>query len=80
MPVDAAAIETLIRKAFPDGDVKVEDLRGDGNYLSAHVISPAFEGLSRIQQHRLVYNALGKTMDQALHALALHTGVPKTTR
>ncbi len=76
MPVDAAEIETLIRKALPDADVKVDDLRGDGNYLSAHVISPAFKGLSRIQQHRLVYDALGQTMDAALHALALHTSFP----
>jgi stress-induced morphogen len=76
MPVNATDIETMIRNAFPGADVKVDDLRGDGNYLSAHVASPAFKGLTRIQQHRLVYDALGKTMDTALHALALHTSVP----
>jgi stress-induced morphogen len=76
MPVDATEIETLIRNALPGADVKVDDLRGDGNYLSANVISPAFKGLSRIQQHKMVYTALGKTMDTALHALALHTSVP----
>jgi stress-induced morphogen len=80
MPVDATQIETLIRAAFPDADVKVDDLRGDGNYLSAHVISASFEGLSRIQQHRKVYAALGNTMDTTLHALALHTSVPQDKR
>ena len=80
MAVDATEIETLIRTAFPDADVKVDDLRGDGNYLSAHVASPSFAGMSRIQQHRKVYAALGDTMDAVLHALALHTSVPQDKR
>ncbi len=79
MPVDATTIETLIRKAMPDAVIEVKDLRGDGNYLSASVVSPAFAGLSRIEQHRLIYKALGNTMDASLHALALQTSPPHTS-
>jgi stress-induced morphogen len=57
--------------------VRVDDLRGDGNYLSAHIEAAAFTGLSRIQQHQLVYKALGNTMASDLHALSLHTSAPE---
>ena len=76
MPVDATEVENLIRAALPGAAVRVDDLRGDGNYLSAHVESDSFRGLSRIQQHQAVYRALGNTMDAALHALSLHTSTP----
>ncbi|MFP4098023.1 MAG: BolA/IbaG family iron-sulfur metabolism protein [Alphaproteobacteria bacterium] len=77
MPVDEKTLEDLIRNKFPDAQIVIEDLRGDGDHYSAHVISRAFEGKSRVQQHRMVYEALDGVMGGALHALALQTGTPK---
>ncbi|MBC9876508.1 BolA family transcriptional regulator [Bradyrhizobium sp. INPA01-394B] len=70
-------IEKLIREAFPDAHVIVTDLAGDGDHYGARVVSQAFAGKSRIQQHQMVYAALKGQMGAALHALALETGVPK---
>ena len=73
MPMIAMDIERMIKKALPDADVKINDLRGDGDHYAAHVASSAFAGLSRVQQHQLVYDALGGRMGGELHALALQT-------
>jgi stress-induced morphogen len=70
-------IELLIKQAFPDAQVIVVDLAGDGDHYGARVTSAAFVGKSRIQQHQMVYNALQGHMGGALHALALETAVPK---
>ena len=66
-------IETMIREAFPDARVEVKDLAGDGNHYSASVVSAAFKGKSRVQQHQMVYAALKGRMGGELHALALQT-------
>ena len=76
MAMDAAEIERLIRAAIPDARVSIEDLRGDGDHYAAHVVSAAFAGKSRVQQHQMVYQALRGKMGTALHALALQTGIP----
>ncbi len=76
MAMDAAEIESLIHQAIPDARISIDDLRGDGNHYSAHVISATFAGKSRVQQHQMVYRALGGRMGGALHALALQTSVP----
>ncbi len=76
MPMDSGQIEQLIKAAIPDAEVKIEDLRGDGDHYSALVVSPAFAGKTRVQQHQMVYQALGNRMGEALHALALQTAVP----
>jgi len=73
-------IEALIREAFPDARVTVEDLAGDGDHYAASVISEAFRGRSRVQQHQMVYAALQGRMGGALHALALQTAVPEQER
>jgi stress-induced morphogen len=70
-------IERLIKQAFPDAQVIVVDLAGDGDHYGARVTSAAFAGKSRIQQHQMIYNALQGHMGGALHALALETAVPK---
>jgi len=70
-------IERLIKQAFPDAQVIVVDLAGDGDHYGARVTSAAFVGKSRIQQHQMVYNALQGHMGGALHALALETAAPK---
>lgn len=69
-------IETLIKASFPDAVVVIEDLAGDGDHYRATITSEAFRGRTRLQQHQLVYEALGGRMGGELHALALRTAVP----
>lgn len=76
MAMDASEIERLIKEAIPDAQVTIEDLAGDGDHYAAHVVSGAFKGRSRVQQHQMVYEALKGQMGGALHALALQTNVP----
>ena len=77
MPMAANEIERMIKDAMPDADVRIDDLRGDGDHYLAHVVSAAFEGKSRVQQHQMVYEALKGRMGGELHALALQTSVPE---
>ena len=77
MAMAAEDIERMIKEALPDAQITITDLRGDGDHYKAEVISAAFEGKSRVQQHQMVYKALKGNMGEALHALALETGVPK---
>jgi len=74
--MDRHEIERLIREGVPDANVRLEDLAGDGDHYAAYVISPAFKGKSRIQQHQMVYQALKGRMGGELHALALQTSIP----
>ncbi len=76
MAMDAGEIEGLIKDAIPDATVQIEDLRGDGDHYAAYVVSSAFEGKTRVQQHQMVYQALQGRMGNELHALALQTSVP----
>lgn len=73
MAMDPQTIERMIKEALPDAKVRIDDLRGDGDHYAAYVVSSAFKGLSRIQQHQLVYRALQGRMGNELHALALQT-------
>ncbi len=75
MAMDAHEINNLIKARFPDAEVEIRDLAGDGDHYAAHVLSSAFKGKSRVQQHQMVYEALGGRMGGDLHALALTTGV-----
>ncbi|MDX1580225.1 MAG: BolA family transcriptional regulator [Alphaproteobacteria bacterium] len=77
MAMDAAEIEKMIREALPDAEVRIEDLRGDGDHYAAHVVSEEFRGKPRIQQHQIVYRALKGKMGDELHALALKTAAPE---
>ncbi len=76
MAMDAGEIEGLIKDAIPDATVQIEDLRGDGDHYAAYVVSSAFEGKTRVQQHQMVYQALQGRMGNELHALALQTSLP----
>ncbi|MEE8143999.1 MAG: BolA family transcriptional regulator [Kiloniellales bacterium] len=76
MPMNPADIESLIKQAIPDAQVQIEDLRGDGDHYAAYVVSNAFKGKSRVQQHQMVYQALQGRMGSELHALALQTSAP----
>ena len=76
MAMEASEIEALIKEAFPDAQVSIEDLRGDGDHYAATVVSAAFKGKTRVQQHQMVYAALKGKMGGQLHALALQTSSP----
>ena len=77
MPMPAAEIDRLIKAAIPDAEVELIDLAGDDDHWSAIVVSSAFNGLTKLKQHQLVYKALGQHMGGALHALQLQTLTPK---
>ena len=76
MPMTAGQLEQMIRTALPDAKVDITDLRGDGDHYAAHVVSKAFVGKTLVQQHQMIYDALGNGMGDTLHALALQTSVP----
>jgi stress-induced morphogen len=75
--MDAGAIESLIKESIPDAEVTIQDLAGDGDHYAALVVSTAFTGKTRVQQHQMVYQALEGRMGGELHALALQTSAPK---
>ncbi|WP_417461020.1 BolA/IbaG family iron-sulfur metabolism protein [Kordiimonas sp.] len=77
MAMVADEIERLIKEDLPGANVRIEDLRGDGDHYAAHVVFEGFRGLSRVQQHQLVYKSLKGRMGGELHALALQTSVPE---
>ncbi|HEY1929952.1 MAG TPA: BolA family transcriptional regulator [Caulobacteraceae bacterium] len=76
MPMAADDLETRLRRAFPDAEIEIHDLAGDGDHYRAKIVSPAFKGVSRVKQHQMVYAALGGSVGGELHALALETGAP----
>ena len=76
MGMAAEDIARMIKERFPDAEVCIEDLAGDGNHYAATVVSEAFRGKSRVQQHQMVYDALKGNMGGVLHALALKTATP----
>jgi len=77
MAMNAGDIEALIRAALPDARITIRDLAGDGDHYAAEVVSATFRGKSRVEQHKLVYDALRGNMGGALHALALQTSIPE---
>ena len=79
MPVQATEIERLIKATFPDAQVEIRDLAGDGNHYAATVVDESFRGKNRVQQQRMVNAALKDILEGAnapLHALALQTSAP----
>ncbi|MBL6680362.1 MAG: BolA family transcriptional regulator [Alphaproteobacteria bacterium] len=77
MAMSAKEIEELLLKSFPDAKIIIDDLRGDGDHYAAQIIAKEFIGKSRVQQHQMVYKAMGGKMGNELHALALNTSAPK---
>ena len=76
MPMPIEALEAALREGFPDAQIEVTDLAGDGDHYTARIVSGAFKGLPRVRQHQLVYQALKGRMGGELHALALETLAP----
>ena len=76
MPMSQDALEQRLKDAFPDAEITVTDLAGDGDHYRARIVSSAFTGLSRVQQHQRVNKALADVLGGELHALALETAIP----
>ena len=72
----ASELETRIAAALPGAQVRVEDLTGGGDHFRAEVVSDRFEGLSRIQQHKLIYDVFGDEVGGPIHALSIKTSTP----
>lgn len=76
MPMPVETLRQHLVDAFPDAEIAIDDLAGDGDHYRARIVAPAFAGLSRVRQHQLVYAALKGRMGGELHALALETSAP----
>jgi stress-induced morphogen len=77
--LSAQDIKQRIETAIPGAHAEVEDYTGGGDHFSATVTADAFDGLSRVQQHRLVYDVFAAEIGGAIHALALKTQIPTNT-
>ena len=76
MAMSANEIQALIETALPEASVEIKDLAGDNDHFAAYVTSERFRGKTRVQQHKMVYQALGGKMGDQLHALAIYTKTP----
>jgi len=77
LPMAADELDRRLREAFPDAEVTITDLAGDGDHYRARIVSSAFTGLPRVRQHQLVNRALSDVLGTTLHALALETAAPE---
>lgn len=77
MAMEAEQIKSFIEEGIEGAVVTITDLRGDGDHYAAHIVSDQFDGKSRVQQHKMVYDALQGKMGNDLHALAIQTSVPE---
>jgi stress-induced morphogen len=73
MAVDMNTLKKLLENGLPNADIRIDDLRGDGEHYAAHITSELFIGKNRVQQHQMVYQALQGKMGGELHALQIHT-------
>ena len=73
MPISKYELESLLLNSLPNAKIIIEDLKGDGDHYSATIITKDFEGKSKIDQHKMVYNTLKGKMGKELHALQLKT-------
>lgn len=78
--IEPTELQNLLAKAFPDAEIELEDLTGGMDHYAARIVSSAFDGRSLMEQHQLVYAALGDAMRGPIHALALKTFTPEAWR
>ncbi len=76
MPMPVEELERRLTEAFPESEITITDLAGDGDHYKARIVSPVFAGLPRVRQHQLVNKALADVLGTVLHALALETAAP----
>ena len=74
--LDVSAVEAMLKTAFPEGTITVRDLTGTSYHFEATIVSARFDGVSRVERHRMVYGSLGTAMSGPIHALALRTLAP----
>ena len=72
-------LKRRIEEALPGAKAEVEDLTGGGDHFRAEIVSDRFDGLSRIEQHRLVYDVFGDEVGGPIHALSIKTSTPGAT-
>jgi len=72
----ADELRTRIEEALPGADVNVIDTTGGGDHFRAEIVSERFDGLTRIQQHKLIYDVFGDEVGGAIHALSIKTETP----
>lgn len=77
MPMAVEELDRRLKDAFPDAEVTITDLAGDGDHYKARIVSSVFAGLPRVRQHQLVNKALADVLGTVLHALALETAAPE---
>ena len=75
----AEELKVRIEQAIPGSTAAVEDLTGGGDHFRAEIVSAQFDGLSRIEQHQLVYGVFGDEVGGAIHALSIKTSTPEGT-
>jgi stress-induced morphogen len=75
--MEGEEVKRLIRSSLPDADIELTDLTGTQDHYQARIISAGFVGKSPVEQHQLVYRALGEAMRGPIHALALKTYTPE---
>ncbi len=73
MPIPKEEIKKLIISSIPDANIEIKDLMGDKDHYAATIESKMFKGLSKIEQHKLVYKSLKGKMGNELHALSIIT-------
>ena len=73
MAMNIKVIENLIKKKIPDAKIIIKDLVGDNNHFSAEIVSKEFNGKTRLEQHKMVYNSLSEKLKEDLHALSIKT-------
>jgi stress-induced morphogen len=78
--IPATELRSLLLIAFPEAEIHVEDVTGQQDHYAASIVTSVFEGKSRLEQHQLVYRALGSVLAGPLHALSLQTFTPATWR
>jgi stress-induced morphogen len=76
----ATELKQRIETALPGAEVTVVDLTGGGDHFRAEVVSDHFDGLSRIEQHKLVYDVFGAEVGGPIHALSIKTASPSAGR
>ena len=77
MAIEMEQLYAILSQGLPGADIRIEDLRGDGDHYAAFITFDGFRGKNRIQQHQMVYAALKGKMGGELHALQIHTTPPK---
>lgn len=77
MPLEKVELEKMVHEAFPDATIELVDLAGDNNHWSLSIATQAFKGKNRVQQHKMVYEALKGNVGDVLHALQLKTSIPQ---